>query len=232
MLSHDDRKIIEQVLNNEKLKDKLLNDTLRGEYARGKGMMGGKLQTVMNTPIQQGLPSISAVGSGGRIRKLDLDDLEGEGIMDFIKKAIDVGKSIYNKVAPFVDVAKKGFEIVGTTKDAIKNLQRKPGDQTGYGMKKAKMNELLKTILKKEGGRKVKNQVIPMEVIGDMEGSAYQTQVIGERAPALKLLKGGRKVNKWIQFLQSQKVKVKDIPKKGTEEHKKFMKQYDAFKSR
>jgi hypothetical protein len=231
MLSPDDKEIIKKVLLNDKLKDKLLNETFRGEYARGKGMMGGQLKTVMNAPIQQGMPSISATGGRVNVRKISLDDLEGQGLMDFIKKAIDVGKNIYGKVAPFVDVAKKGVEIIGTTKDAIKNLRRKEGDQTGFGMKKTKtLDSVLKGIINKKGGKKVKSQIVPVEVMDDAEGMGFKTQVIGQM-PNLKKLTGGRKVNKWIQFLQSKKIKVKDIPKKGTQDYNKFMKEYSVFKS-
>jgi len=242
MLSPDDKEIIKQVLNNEKLKDRLLNETFRDEYAKGKGMcgmgmVGGQLSTVMNAPIQQGMPSISATGGRVNVRKISLDDLEGQGLLDFIKKAIDVGKSIYGKVAPFIDVGKKVSEIVGTTKDAIQNLRRKEGDQTGFGMKKTKktktnktLDSVLESIINKKGGKKVKSQIVPVEAMGDAEGMGVKTQVIGQM-PTLKKLTGGRKVNKWIEFLQSKKIKIKDIPKKGTEAHNKFMSEYSAFKS-
>lgn len=251
MLGPDDRKIVQMVLNNTKLTDRLLNQTLRGDYPRGAGrsggMMGGSFQTVQNYPLMQQMPSIAAPGRvGSGVRRLTVDDLEGEGLFDFIKKAIEVGKKVFSKIKPaietgkkIIDVGQKVGDVVSKTKEAIESAKQTikgepaPNQQTGFGIKRKKsLKSIIKDIEKETGGRK-KRKMITRPVIVEQDiseignGMKFKTQVIEKPKSEMK----GMGKNPWIAFLQMKKMKVKDLPKKGTPNHKKLMNEYNKFKS-
>lgn len=257
MLGPSDRKIINEVIRRDIEANNLLNRTFRDEYPKGKGMMmrsstynglgmmniGSGLQTVQNTRIQQGLPSIGAVGVPRRI-DISQMDMEGEGFGDFIKslvkgvsKAVTVGKKVYDKAKPIVqksiEVAKQVAPVVSdviqSVKDIKDEMKKQPESEevpyklSGSGKKKRKSLKQVMDMIEKMkgkkggkccGGKKIKSAVIP-----PME----DVQETGS---------GKKKLNPWIRFLQMKKLKVKDLPKKGTAEHSKMMDEYNKFKSK
>lgn len=278
MLGPSDKKIIDQIIKRDEEANRLLNRTLRGDYAIGKGLpnysdcncegsamvrtankngfgvLGGQLKTVQNMKIQQGLPSIGAVGP--RVIDVSQMDMEGEGFADFIKglvknisKGISVGKKIYEKAKPIVeksiDVAQKVAPVVSDVIQSVKDIKeemKKKSDeeqsqpsQEGSGKKKQKsLKQVVKMVEKMKGkkdkkggamcgGKKVKPAVVPpmedVEETGGKKSNKKDKKVV-------------QSTNPWICFLTMKKLKPRELPKKGTAEHKKMMDEYQKFKTK
>jgi hypothetical protein len=257
MLGPRDRKIIDEVIRRDVEANNLLNRTFRDEYPKGKGMMmmrnstynglgmmtiGSGLQTVQNTRIQQGLPSIGAVGP----RRIDISqmNMEGEGLGDFIKslvkgvsKAVIVGKKVYDKAKPIVEkgievakqVAPVVSDVIQSVKDIKDEINKKPESEevsvnpSGSSKKKRKSLKQVMNMIEKMKGNKGGNCCGGKKIKSDVISTMEDVQEIGS---------GKKKLNPWIRFLQMKKLKIKDLPKKGTDNHKKMMDEYQKFKSK
>lgn len=244
------KKIIDEVIRRDVESTRLLNRTFRDEYPKGRGMdcngncnggalmrtstyngmgmpMGMGLKTVMNPGV--GMPTIGAIGLPRVINTSEMN-MEGEGFVDFIKsaikgvsKAVKVGKKIYDKAKPIAEkVMPIVSDVIQSVKDIKEELKNKPEEENenkeGSGKRKPKslkqVLKMIENVKPKKGGKKVKSAIINLPTTDMKE--------IGS---------GKKKLNPWISFLKIKKMKVKDLPKKGTDEHSKMMIEYNKFKN-
>lgn len=133
------------------------------------------------------------------------DEVAGSGLKDKLKNLFkDAGKQVLKSVAPAV--VEKGTDV-------LKNLGSK-----GIDMLKNKINEKIQGL----GKRNKKNK----KGSGSVGLVAASTQIPTDIAVKDKLVGSGKKTNKWLTFLKSKKLSPKTMPKKGTKDYDKLIKEY------